>query len=204
MKANPFALLPETVNISGVEYAINGDFRVGVAIETELLQEQADVFGLLDLFYCHAIPKDVEKAAMQMIAFYAEWDQSQSAENKEKENKQQWKKWYDFTQDADVLMASFQQAYGIDLETVKMHWWKFRRLMFGLPPETPFMQRVHFRTADLTKVDKNQRKHYRKMKQLYALKQPERKEKMTAEVHDRQMREHLLKRYREAMKEKKK
>lgn len=201
MKTNPFALLPEVVMIGGTEYPIDGDFRPMVTLEMELSGEQADIWGVLDLFYCHNIPKDVEQATRAMIAFYGRWDEEQTAEEQEEPEKTEGghvKKYYDFLQDADALTASFQQAYGIDLETARIHWWKFRRLMFGLPLETSFMQRVHYRTADLNKVDKSKRKYYRKMKQIYALKQPNKKRKTNITERDNKIRERLLSRFAEA------
>lgn len=200
MKTNPFVLLPETVTVSGVEYPIDGDFRIMVTLETELSEEQPDVWGSLDLFYLHNIPKDIGQAAKAMTAFYlrAEEYQEEGQGEAEKGEQERTKKYYDFLQDADALTSSFQQAYGIDLETARIHWWKFRCLMFGLPLETPFMQRVHYRCADLSKVDKSQRKHYRKMKQLYALKQPNKKKKTNITERDSKIRERLLSRFAEA------
>ena len=194
MKRNPFERLPDSVEIDGEQVRIDPDFRVGVAIETELLSQSPDVYGLLTAFYPDGIPTDVEAAADKMIWFYAH---TESAEPNEDAPKSKGGRWYDFTQDADALLASFQQAYSIDLERDNLHWWKFRRLMFGLPQDTPFMQRVHYRVADIEKLPKEQRKHYRKMRRLYALKQPERT-KLTAAERDAAMKERVRKRFEEA------
>lgn len=195
MKDNPFKQLPDTVEIGGVPTRINPDFRVGVAIETELLTDTPDVEGLLRAFYPDGIPADVETAADQMIWFYTHTDET--GQNDDETPRSSALRGYDFTQDADALMASFQQAYGIDLERDSLHWWKFRRLMFGLPGDTPFMMRVQYRVADLDKLPKEQRKHYRKMRRLYALKQPQRR-KMTTEERDAAMKARVRKRFEEA------
>lgn len=195
MKDNPFKQLPDTVEIGGVPTRINPDFRIGVAIETELLTDAPDVEGLLRAFYPDGIPADVETAADQMIWFYAHTDET--GQNDDETPRSSALRGYDFTQDADALMASFQQAYGIDLERDSLHWWKFRRLMFGLPGDTPFMMRVQYRVADLDKLPKEQRKHYRKMRRLYALKQPQRR-KMTTEERDAAMKARVRKRFEEA------
>lgn len=194
MKRNPFERLPESVDIDGKSVPIDSDFRVGVAIETELLTDEPDVEGLLRAFYPDGIPFDVETAADRMLEFYSHMD---GADSEDKEQKHSSARYYDFSQDADALTASFRQAYGIDLEQDTVHWWKFRRLMFGLPPECQFMQRVHYRTADIEKLPKEQRKHYRKMKRLFAIKQPERR-KMTAEEHEQAMKERVRRRFEEA------
>lgn len=196
MKHNPFERLPDTVEIGGKPVRIDPDFRVGVAIENELLTDAPDVEGLLRAFYPDGIPADVEAAADRMIWFYAHTDETGNETGDTPRGGTA--RWYDFTQDADALMASFQQAYGIDLERDSLHWWKFRRLMFGLPGDTPFMQRVQYRVADLDKLPKEQRKHYRKMRRLYALKKPEKRHRMTAEERDAAMKARVRRRFEEA------
>lgn len=71
--------------------------------------------------------------------------------------------------------------------------------MFGLPSESSFMQRVQIRSVDISKVDKSQRKHYRKLKAAYALKQPEARH-MTLKERNSKMIEKLHKRIEEAEK----
>lgn len=195
MNKNPFERLPDNVDIDGHKVQIDPDFRVGVGIEIEMLSDEPDVLGMLTAFYPHGIPSNIEAAADRMIWFYSHTDSAESDKESTKSGKSG--RFYDFIQDADALLASFQQAYGIDLEKDNIHWWKFRRLMFGLPNDTPFMQRVHYRVADVDKLPKEQRKHYRKMKRLYALKQVERP-KMTLEEHNAAMKERVKKRFEEA------
>ncbi len=197
MRCNPFELLPDTVNVSGKDVLVNTDFRVGVSIEMEMLQAHPDIPGLLRLFYLDDIPEDIEEAAQQMVKFYAHYDESLSDDEPKAQTSS--KRLYDFAQDADALTASFRSAYGIDLETDKVHWWKFKRLMFGLPVESSFMQRVQIRSVDLSKVDKSQRKHYRKLKAAYALKQSEAK-RTTLEERNAKMIERVRKRFEEAEK----
>lgn len=195
MRHNPFERLPTTVTVFGENVTVNTDFRVGVSIETEMLQSSPDVEGLLQLFYMNDIPKDVEEAAKQMIEFYANYDENDDIENAAPVSK---KRLYDFKQDADALTASFRQAYGIDLETDELHWWKFRRLMFGLPVDSPFMQRVQIRSVDINKVDKSQKKYYRRMKALYAIRQTDQKKRMSLEERDEMMKNRVRRRFEEA------
>ena len=196
MKPNPFQALPDYVEIGGRRIDIDPDFRVGIAIETEALEsEEPDVAGLLTLFYRHDIPNDVAGAVSAMLDFFKGYD-------REKEQKVAGKspgRWYDFGQDADVLLSSFLSAYGIDLSTASIHWWTFRRLMLNLPADSPFMQRVHYRTADLTKLPKSQRKHYKKMRALYAIHAKARPgQAMTAEERDAALLERVRRRFEEA------
>lgn len=201
MKRNPFEVLPAAVEIGGVSVKINPDFRIGVSIETEMLQEHPDVEGLLKLFYSEEVPSQMEEAAEQMIRFYSYADdENEDGKEEKKAAVSSRKRLYDFSQDADALLSSFWQAYGIDLERDEIHWWKFRRLMFGLPADTPFMQRVHIRSVDLNKVDKSQKGYYRRMKKIYALKQNVRRERMTAAEKEEAMKEKVRRRFEEAQK----
>ena len=196
MKANPFQTLPDHVEIGGRWVTIDTDFRIGVAIETEALEsEEPDVAGLLSLFYRREIPGDVAGAVQAMLNFFKGYD-------KQAEGKKVGKspgRWYDFSQDADVLLSSFLSAYGIDLSTASIHWWTFRRLMLNLPTDCPFMQRVHYRTADLTKLPKSQRKHYKRMRELHAIRAKARSgPAMTAEERDAALMERVQRRFEEA------
>lgn len=195
MQPNPFQPLPESVEIGGGSYPINSDFRMGVAIETEILAgDKPDVLGLLSTFYCEAIPQDVEAAVDRMVWFYScAPDEGQTGDKKGGRH-------YDFEIDKDALLASFLSAYGIDLTTAPLHWWAFRRLMLNLPPDTPFMERVKYRCADLKKLSKEERKHYKKMQALYAIKKHPEKPHMTVEERDAALREKIRRRYEEAQK----
>ena len=132
MREHPFEALPDAVEVGGRRVPVETDFRFGVALETELFCEAPDVEGLLRRFYLQGIPSPVEEAVRRMIEFYAHGDRppggGQGGDVK---------RCYDFAQDADALLASFLDAYGIDLSAAKLHWWTFRRLMLNLPADGP-------------------------------------------------------------------
>lgn len=196
MKPNPFQALPETVYVGGRYVKVDTDFRVGVAIEQESTALEPDIVSLLNAFYLDNIPRPVEEAVQKMIEFYSHQDGG--GEKKEDSGKPN-KRAYDFTQDADALLSSFLDAYGLDLSTAKIHWWTFKRLLCNLPTETPFMRRMYYRTADTKKMSKSERKHVEKMRRLYALKAPERAKK-SAEELDQDYMGKVRRRYAEAQK----
>lgn len=72
---------------------------------------------------------------------------------------------YDFNQDAELIYASFMQAYKIDLidEQGKLHWFKFKALLSGLPSDTSFKQVLEIR--DWT-PSKDKRKRNQVMREL--------------------------------------
>lgn len=196
MQTNPFELFPEKVKVNGAEYRVETDYRFGIALELEAYSEDgADVPGLLRDFYLGRIPSDVNAAVDAMLDFYKGYEHTLG----KKEGASRHGRWYDFRQDADVLLASFLDAYGVDLTTAEMHWWTFRLLMFNLPQESAFMRRIHYRTADISKVDKKLQPHYRKMKSLYALKQTS-GEPMTIEERNAALKAKVQKRFEEATK----
>lgn len=53
----------------------------------------------------------------------------------------------DFDYDAEEIYASFMQAYHMDLieQQGKLHWFKFKALLSGLPDETPIKQLISIR-----------------------------------------------------------
>lgn len=197
MKPNPFRALPESVEIDGHTFPIDFDFRLGVAIETEILsEEKPDVLRLLQTFYKGVIPRNVGEAVDKMVDFFRI---EEEADFKHAETRKGGRV-YDYTMDADVILASFLTAYGIDLSTASLHWWTFRRLMLNLPPDTPFTQRVRYRTADLKKLSKDDRKHYKKMQALYAIKKHPNERFTSVEERDAALKEKVKRLHEEARK----
>lgn len=76
---------------------------------------------------------------------------------------------YSFLTDSAALQAEFQRVYRIDLFSTELHWWRFMALLRGLISHS-FSERVKYRVAELDKIkDETTRRHWRQMKQLYAL-----------------------------------
>lgn len=61
-------------------------------------------------------------------------------------------KLFDFAEDMEKIDASFLVAYGIDLASVNMHWYRFTGLLMNLPENTPFVRAVAVRGCDTTKI----------------------------------------------------
>lgn len=84
-------------------------------------------------------------------------------------NKGKTGRWYDFSVDFGRLAGSFRAVYGIDLYRDSLHWGEFRVLMLNLPPECEFMRIAGYRLSDVSELPKSQKKHYLKLKAMYAL-----------------------------------
>lgn len=51
----------------------------------------------------------------------------------------------DYITDGEFIVASFQQAYGIDLTSCDMHWHRFKALLDGLPDNTKMAKIMGYR-----------------------------------------------------------
>lgn len=193
--------LPVCVEVDGARWPINPDFRLMVELESAVTSpnglEPGVLEELLGRFYPQGIPPGVEAAVNRTLWFYR-CGKEEEGGNVGHIGKS---RVYDFEQDAEALYASFLQAFKIDLTTDNVHWWQFRRLMFGLPPETPFAQRLHYRTADTSSMGKEQKKHYARMKRLLAVHERSRAHETLAQ-RDARMRAHVEQRFSEVRHEK--
>ena len=143
--------LPEEVVVNGISVTIETDYRLGLltgAVAEDPALTDPIRLSLLLRLYCPKVPEDVdpEALAMAILDFYA-MDPLRHREHTGAHRRPE--PVYDFEADGDRIFASFLQAYGIDLTTVRMHWWKFMTLLLTLPEDTVFMQAVRLRTMDL-------------------------------------------------------
>lgn len=79
---------------------------------------------------------------------------------------------FDYFQDAKLISAAFQQAYGLGLDEItSMHWWRFLSLLEGIPGDTRFMEIIGVRTMEINPKDSAETKaKKRKAKLAVALK----------------------------------
>ena len=159
-------ILPETVDIDGIEYRINSDFRISILFELlmqddELGKRQKLVQGL-QLYYPE-IPHNVTMAVDKMIWFYRCGKETGSGGHGSGSGRA--KQIYSFEHDDDYIYAAFLEQYGIDLQDVEeLHWWKFRALFRGLSEDTEFVKIMGYRSVKITsKMSKEQREFYKKM-----------------------------------------
>ena len=55
-----------------------------------------------------------------------------------------------YSQDHALIVASFRQAYGMDIEDIqKTHWWEFQALLSGLPEDTRLSQVIALRGREI-------------------------------------------------------
>lgn len=185
--------LPEHVLVGGKKYKINSDFRVSVLFE-EMIQDkniteeqQLFIEELMNIpefegdhekarllakynsglaLYYPVIPEDLDGAISQMLWFYQcgkTEEQKQSGKGKKQSQI------YSFTYDADYIYAAFLEQYGKDLNSAYLHWWKFTAMFSGLKEDCLISKIMGYRAADTAGMDKEQKKFYKKMKEIYKL-----------------------------------
>lgn len=81
---------------------------------------------------------------------------------------------FDFTLDADLLYASFWQAYGINLrrQAERLSWWEFMALFQSLPNGTKMREVMEIRLRDMPAPTARNQKEIQalaELKQYYAL-----------------------------------
>lgn len=167
-------LLDELPDITPSGYEIDTDFRN--AIKFELLMQDNNISKenkiklTLNLFY-YEIPKDYIGAINDVLWFYNGEDNKVVSSNKKIENTQTPKQIYSFDYDSEYIFSAFLDQYGIDLNDIEyLHWWKFKALFKSLREENQFVKIMGYRSVDLSKIkDKEEKKHYKKLKEIYAL-----------------------------------
>lgn len=146
--------LPNTIEISHIEYLINTDFRIVLQIllafeDNELTGLEKQMVLLKNLY--PVIPDNVHEA-LRLADLFLNGGKEQNEEITGP-------RIYSFSKDANLIYAAFQQTHGIDLQhTEYMHWWQFLALFMDLGIDTAFCQLVSLRKR--VKTGKATREEY--------------------------------------------
>lgn len=170
-------VLPETVEIDGVEYQINSDFRISILFELLMQDDEVGkrqkLMSGLRLYY-PVVPQNLTEAVDKMIWFYRCGREAEE-DRPGKSGGGRAKQVYSFQYDDDYIYAAFLEQYGIDLQDVEdLHWWKFRALFKGLREDTEIVKIMGYRSIEITsKMSKEQSEFYKKMQSVHALPIPD-------------------------------
>lgn len=181
---------PDTITVNGSEYPVDTDFRAWVRFQGILISDGTDnekAAKVCEFMSGMGIPQTKESLDA-VLEFYA----GASTENRTKSggNVQA----YDFEKDSEYIFSAFLDSYGIDLTTERLHWWRFKALFKSLPEDCQMCKIMMYRTIDIKKVPKEQRKFYREMKAKYSLKPANNSGYRT----EQEMKEYVKKRFAEA------
>lgn len=165
-------LLPTKVEIEGIEYEINSDFRTSMLFELLMMDDEIDdknkIIQSLELFY-QVLPSNIDLAIEKMLWFYRCGKEiivkKGTAKGKSSTNI------YDFDYDDDYIYSAFLDQYGVDLQDIDyLHWWKFKAMFKSLKEDNEIVKIMSYRAMDLSNIkDKEQKKFYQEMKKLYEI-----------------------------------
>lgn len=158
------------VIISGEKaYPVNTDFRFWAEIDELLHQGEltdAKLARIFHLCYKDFLPPNPEEAFSELIGFYTMNKQDKGRRKTSKKSK----RIVSFLADEQYITAAFLSEYGIDLNAVDLHWWKFRTLFDGLSDKQKICEIMKIRAADISAIkDKRTKSEYRRLKSLYRL-----------------------------------
>lgn len=160
------ATLPETLSVSGEDYAIDSDFKTVLRFfelqRDDRIADHHKGFVSLKLFFGSRIPHDAE-AAFERLGWFIRCGKP------EEEQARRQRPTFDFSFDAALIFSSFWEQYGIDLTAAALHWWKFQALFVGLGEETAFRQVVRIRTRKEDGLDAASKQELREAKKTWAL-----------------------------------
>ena len=165
---------PSSVEIEGVEYDINTNFRHSILFEL-LMQDDnylddEKVEGALALYY-PVIPENKAEGIEKILWFYKGGKQEVEGSASGNEQVGSVKEIYSYEHDDDYIYSAFLDQYGIDLHDIEdLHWWKFKAMFKSLKEDNKISKIMGYRAItinnDMSDADK---KFYKEMKNIYAL-----------------------------------
>ena len=162
---------PQSVEVNGMEYAIETDFRRWIEFHDIALQQGNDeerVKKIMTL-YKGPYPDNIEDAVSALCEFYAAGQvKDNGCQRRSVPN-------YDFEFDQDYFISGFRENYGISLLSIDyLHWWEFLALFRGMNADTELKQRMQLRSIDIGQIkDVKERARIRKAQLAIAIPHPE-------------------------------
>ena len=196
--------LQDKIKINNIEYPINTDYRAWLKFQNlikDLKEDEESFVKVLSFFVEIELDFEINffKEALEECVSFFVGKNSKNSTSSSSDNK----KVFDFEKDEKYIYSAFLQEYNIDLYTIEnLHWHKFKSLLESLSEETQLSKIIQYRSVELSKIkDKEQKKYYKKMKEIYSLDIDE--EKMSTEQYHNNIKLRLKKRFAEVEKMKK-
>lgn len=176
-------------------YPIDADFRIGIQIcqimEDGDLSDSEKWIRSAELLFRGIYP-DIQYYGEAVMWFVSGWNHDNSKKSKDRTRV------LDYDIDQWRLYSAFKAQYGIDLNTVNMHYWQFMGLLTTLN-ECSFTKVVDLRMKKInSKMSKEEKANLKKAKEIYALDQP--KEQISEE--DKQKKQEAIEQFEKIRKAK--
>ena len=175
--------LPNGVELYDYYLKFNTDFRNWISYEELMMNKELSneeiVIKTLELCFEDGVDVldeiDLETAFNQILWFFTVGTYEEKSEDKQEDSEdnvvnKKSKIIYSYSHDWQYIYSAFMQCYAIDLFKANLHWWEFKALFTALSDDTQFVKILGYRSTTITsKMSKEEKKHYRNMKKLYAL-----------------------------------
>ena len=160
--------LPTAVEIDGLEYELNTDYRVGLQIMTAFEDPELTGFEkqavMLQLLY-PVIPPDTRQAAELAVKFL-NCGQNPQPGDKEADTT----RYYSWSQDSRYIMSAIEQTYHVDLSAANLHWWRFSYMFLDLHEDCFFRRLIYLRKQKAKgKLTKEEKEWYYSMREVVDL-----------------------------------
>lgn len=189
--------LPEKISINNIVFDICTDFKAGIKFELLIQNGEENIEKLLAPFFPNGVKEEqLQEALKAAELFYCCGKLPEQHNHFEANNKQS----YCFDKDANIIFADFLNCYGINLNTVSLHWWAFRSLLEGLPEKSEFKQRIYYRNLDTKGMSKKEKERIGKYKKAIEIKPSNNYHKMTLEERNTHFKNYVKKRSLQAHK----
>lgn len=172
-----FNLLLDALPTEYEGYLIRTDYRIGIQISQALEDEELEPYeriGIaLSLLYGNGFPPtDTAYAGLRWYLNAGGAEESQNEDGTGAASVEDAGiRYFSFDCDATRFYSGFRRVYGIELDRVEMHWFRFLALLGDLG-KCAFTRVVDIRSADLSKMDKETKRAYAAMRRKFALPQP--------------------------------
>lgn len=187
---------PTCVCIGQRKVKINTDFRTSIKFELmmddETFSKQKKVEKALRLYYGDVkfFADEIEDAVNGLLWFYACGKDPDEVKDDGKRQAIAKKhisaeRVYDYDYDADYIYSAFRQQYGVDIQTEKIHWWKFKAMFKSLNDQCEFMKIMGYRSIKISNnMTKSQKEFYQDMKRIHALPLPKSEQQRLAAIEE--------------------
>lgn len=160
---------PKKLVINGQCYPIETDFRVWTvfADKVQKLSDEKLADEIISFISGQGLPVN-EESIQAVLDFFSCGEKPKSAKKKQDKGKKE-PTAFDFEKDEPLIFAAFMSKYGINLRSIKhLHWWDFMAMFNGLQNEK-ICEIIGYRTIDTSKMSKEEKARYRKLKEVYSL-----------------------------------
>lgn len=171
-------LPPKSLNIGGVEYPIDSDFRTILRYNAQLKEiDDEDIEGVvrcMQIVFYKAFPTDVISAIQSLNWFIRCGKEEKRRKPSNKLLGINSNEPFDFEIDGELIYSAFRRndVYGIDLhEVAYLHWWNFIAMLDDVPENTKLSRVMEYRTIDTTNknLSKEARDVYAALQRYYKI-----------------------------------